>query len=189
MKDFLAAHGNKVKGVLSCFDRMLFRGYRPVTNGAEMAKLINRQNVDYRTLKAFLLNSAERVKQRAGQMAKQTGRPFRYLQQKIPMEQEARKIAEADQVKEGLVCIFSMLQPCRTFSFKFHRGNAWAKSARRKCLYLYLYFIDREIGLDTRQYSDLVSDGDAGLRQRTRMAGPKARPAPHRLHVGRQRVH
>jgi hypothetical protein len=147
MKEFLAAHGNKVKGVLSCFDRMLFRGYLPVTNGAEMAKLVNRQDVGYQTLKDFLLGTAERVKQHAAQLAKQTGRPFRYLQQKIPMEQEARRIAETDEVKEGLVCIFSQLQPCRTFRFKFCRGNAWAKSARRKCLHLYFYFVDRELGL------------------------------------------
>jgi hypothetical protein len=61
MKEFLAAHGNKVKGVLSCFDRMLFRGYLPVTNGAEMAKLVNRQDVGYQTLKDFLLGTAEGI--------------------------------------------------------------------------------------------------------------------------------
>ena len=147
MKDFLATHGNKIKGVLSCFDRMLFRGYLPVMNGAEMAKLLNSRNIHYQTLKGFLLNNAERVKQCAVDMAKRTGRPYQYLWNKIPMEREARRIAETDRVNQGLICIFAMLQPCRTFSFKFYRGNAIAKSAKRKCLHVYYYFMDRELGL------------------------------------------
>jgi hypothetical protein len=147
MKDFLAAHGNKIKGVLSCFDRLIFRGYLPVANGAEMAKLINRRDIDYRTLKDFLLGNAERIKQRAVEMAGQAGRPFQHLQNRIPMEREARKIAERDQVAAGLICVFSILEPCRTFSFKFYRGDAWAKPARRKCLHLYYYFIDPDLGL------------------------------------------
>jgi hypothetical protein len=40
---------------------MLFRGYLPVTNGAEMAKLVNRQDVGYQTLKDFLLGTAEGI--------------------------------------------------------------------------------------------------------------------------------
>lgn len=147
MKDFLATHGNKIKGVLSCFDRMLFRGYLPVMNGAEMAKLLNSQNIHYQTLKGFLLNNAERIKQCAVDMAKRTGRPYQYLWNKIPMEREARRIAETDRITQGLICIFAMLQPCRTFSFKFYRGNAIAKSAKRKCLHVYYYFMDRDLGL------------------------------------------
>ena len=147
MKDFLAAHETKLKGVLSCFDRMVFRGYLPLMNGAEMARLLNRCDVQYQTLKAFLLENCERVKRRATELAEREGRPFRYLQHKVPMEKEARKIAEADGITQGLVCIFSILEPCRTFSFKFCRGSAFANPARRKCLHIYYYFIDRELGL------------------------------------------
>lgn len=43
MKDFLAAHDSKIKGVLSCFDRMLFRGYLPIQNGADMASFLNHE--------------------------------------------------------------------------------------------------------------------------------------------------
>ena len=30
MKEFIHKHENRIQGVLSCFDRMLFRGYLPI---------------------------------------------------------------------------------------------------------------------------------------------------------------
>ncbi|HTY64142.1 MAG TPA: hypothetical protein VMG30_17970 [Acidobacteriota bacterium] len=40
-----------------------------------------------------------------------------------------------------------MLEPCRSFSFKFKIGRPYVQSARRKCLFLYFYFMDRDLGL------------------------------------------
>ena len=40
-----------------------------------------------------------------------------------------------------------MLEPCRTFSFRFAPAQAYAQSAKRKCLHLYYYFMDRDLGL------------------------------------------
>jgi len=45
------------------------------------------------------------------------------------------------------VCVFSVLEPCRTFSFHFTTDSAFVQSARRKCLHLYFYFMDRDSGL------------------------------------------
>ena len=45
------------------------------------------------------------------------------------------------------MCVFSILEPCRTFSFCFQRGGPFVRSARRKCLHLYFYFMDRDFGL------------------------------------------
>ena len=59
----------------------------------------------------------------------------------------ARKLAERDGIEDGLVCIFSVLEPCRTFSFRFAPAQAYAQSAKRKCLHLYCYFMDRDLRL------------------------------------------
>jgi hypothetical protein len=53
-----------------------------------------------------------------------------------------------DHVTEGLICVLSCVEPCRTFAI--HR-NARTKhvelhSADRKCLFLYFYVMDREFG-------------------------------------------
>jgi hypothetical protein len=57
------------------------------------------------------------------------------------------EMAEDEGIKRGLVCIFSVLEPCRTFSFKFEEGRPFVQSARRKRLFIYFYFMDREFGL------------------------------------------
>ena len=62
-------------------------------------------------------------------------------------EDIARKMAEEEGIKNGLVCIFSVLEPCRTFSFKFEKGRPFVQTAKRKCLFIYFYFMDRELGL------------------------------------------
>ncbi len=52
--------------MLSCFDRVLFRGYLPLMSGWAMAEFLRSKQVQRRTLKPFLLEQAERVKKHAG---------------------------------------------------------------------------------------------------------------------------
>src|SRR5206468_6145733 len=92
-------------------------------------------------LKGFLLQHAERVKQHAIDVAKQEGRPFQYLQEKVRKEELAKEIAARDQIRDGLICVFSVLEPCRTFSFRFEKGKPFVASARRKCLFLDLQMV------------------------------------------------
>ncbi len=79
MKEFIRKYDDRIHGVLSCFDRMLFRGYLPIMSGWAMAEFLYRLNVNFGNLKAFLLQNSERVKNHAIAMAKKHGRPFRYL--------------------------------------------------------------------------------------------------------------
>jgi hypothetical protein len=147
MKEFTEKYKDRIHGVLSCFDRMLFRGYLPIMSGWQMAQFFNSSGIRFRELKTFLLHNAERVKRHALQIAEQEGRPHQYLQEKIKKEDLARQIAERDHIQEGLICVFSVLEPCRTFSFRTEKGKPFVASARRKCLFLYFYLIHRDFGL------------------------------------------
>jgi hypothetical protein len=147
MKEFIRKHYAHIHGVLSCFDRMLFRGYLPIMSGWAMAQFLNGLDLKGSSLKGFLLESSERVKDHAIAMAQKHARPFQYLVSNIRKEDTARQLAERDGIEEGLVCVFSILEPCRTFSFCFQRGGPFVRSARRKCLHLYFYFMDRDFGL------------------------------------------
>ena len=40
MDQFIRKHENRIHGVLSCFDRMLFRGYLPIMSGWTMAQFL-----------------------------------------------------------------------------------------------------------------------------------------------------
>ena len=147
MKDFIAAHQQHIDGVLGCFDRLIFRGYLPIQDGYSMAQLLNHNEVRFVDLKSFLTDQASRLKRHAQDMASHEGRPFEYLTSHTRMQQRAHELAERDNINAGLVCVFSVLEPCRTFSFQFTKGRPFVKPARRKCLFLYYYFIDPRFGL------------------------------------------
>src|ERR1700747_338170 len=87
MKTFVDKYADRIHGVLSCFDRMLFRGYLPIMSGWQMAQFFNNSNIRYRELKPFLLEHAARVKQHGVDLAQKEGRPFQYLQEKVRKEE------------------------------------------------------------------------------------------------------
>jgi hypothetical protein len=147
MDQFIAKHADKLQGVLSCFDRVLFRGYLPLFSGWAMAGFLETRQVHRRDVKRFVLTQAYRLKDPARLMATREGRPYQYFGERVNKEDLARQLAERDGITEGLVCVFATVEPCRTFSLRWREGSACIQSARRKCLILYYYFMDRDFGL------------------------------------------
>ncbi len=147
MDVFVRKHQKKINGTLSCFDRMLFRGYLPIQSGWRMAELLKQNQISLWRLKDFLVKTAEDINQHAKAMAAKFGRPFQYLSAPTRKEDLARKMAEDEGIERGLVCVFSVLEPCRTFSFRKENGRPWVRTATRKCLFIYFYFMDRQFGL------------------------------------------
>ena len=59
------------------------------------------------TVKAFVLEQAARLKTHALDWCTRTGRPYEYLGNLVRKEEMARRIAERDGIKQGLVCVLS----------------------------------------------------------------------------------
>jgi hypothetical protein len=112
-----------------------------------MASFLETRKVHRRDVKRFVLTQAYRLKDHARQMAAREGRPYQYFGERTRKEDLARQVAERDGITEGLVCVFATVEPCRTLSLRWREGSAFIQSARRKCLILYYYFMDREFGL------------------------------------------
>jgi hypothetical protein len=146
MDKFIAKHAGKIEGTLSCFDRILFRGYLPFFSGAAMATFLDSRGIERHELKSFLLRQAFLLKDHARRLAEREHRPSQYFGERVRKEELARQIAERDGIREGLVCIFSTLEPCRSYALRWRKAT-YVDSARRKCLFLYYYFMDRELGL------------------------------------------
>jgi hypothetical protein len=147
MDTFITKHADKLQGTLSCFDRVLFRGYLPFFSGYARASFLETRGIRRREVKRFVLTQAYRLKDHARQMAARAGRPYQYFGERTRKEDLARQLAERDGIQEGLVCVFAVVEPCRTFSLRWREGSAFIQSARRKCLILYYYFVDRDRGL------------------------------------------
>ena len=96
MNEFVRKHEDRIHGVLSCFDRMLFCGYLPIMSGWSMAQLLKAHEIDSASVEPLLLSNAERVKARAVALAREHGRPFEYLGSKLRNEDAARNVPERD---------------------------------------------------------------------------------------------
>jgi len=150
MEAFIQRHRGDVTGILSGFDRLLFRGtLRSICYGEGLDKFLGAMGVRYKDFGRFAEGLSERLKDHAQQLAKAAGRPYRYLPSSRESKEElALSIAERDGVREGLVCVLTCVEPCMSFSIRRDgRGEFGFFSQERKCLHLYFYYLDHEFGL------------------------------------------
>jgi hypothetical protein len=151
MERFLQRHAARVSGVLSGFDRILFRGVlRSLSYLEGMDKFLGSQHVLYKDFGAFAERLSQQIKEHAEAIALREKRPYQYLgSPKISKEDRAREIMERDGVKEGLVCVLSCVEPCFSYSLRKdgQRRLLHLVAGERKCLHVYFYFVDREFGL------------------------------------------
>lgn len=146
---FVRKHQDKIHAVLSCFDRVIFRGYLPICHPGGVEGWLYHQRVQLKQFKEFAPRIAERLLQHAKDLAKARGRPYRYLPTRESKEELARQIAERDGVREGLVCVFSCLETCRTFRLEYSQrhGRLALRPDLRRCTVLYYFVMDKECGL------------------------------------------
>jgi hypothetical protein len=151
MERFVTRHGDRIAGILSGFDRVLFRGtLRSISYVKGFEQFLSSQSVLYKDFVPFAERISERLKTHAMAVATEAGRPFQYLASpQVSKEDAARAIAARDGVREGLVCVLSTVEPCRTFSIRRDRERKRLRVERqeRKCLHLYFYFLDADFGL------------------------------------------
>ncbi len=150
MKRFVAHYADKVIGVLSGFDRLLFRGtLRGLGYVAGMILFLNVNRVLRKEFGKYVERMTELLKAKSTQAAKEQGRPVVYLNSSaIDKEAEARKIAEKDSVKEGLICVLGCVEACTSYRVFGDRSTNQAalKPYRTRCLHLYHYMNDPVFG-------------------------------------------
>lgn len=144
---FLDKHHDHIQGVLSCFDRVIFRGYLPISHVRGLSGWLHQQGVEYWKFKEFAPKIAERLLDHAKNMANEHGRPYQYLVKRLPKEEMARQIAQRDNITEGLVCVFSCQETVRTFRLQYGKNRPILRPDLRRCTVLYYFFQDPECGL------------------------------------------
>ena len=151
MERFVTRHRDRIVGILSGFDRMLFRGtLRSISYGDGLDKFLSSQHVLYKDFATYVQRLSDRLKTHAMAMATDAGRPYEYVPSaQVRKEDRARAIAVRDGVTEGLVCVLSCVEPCHSFTIRRDRAAQRLRlvAGERKCLHLYFYFLDPDFGL------------------------------------------
>jgi hypothetical protein len=150
MKGFIQRLGNNVLGVLSGFDRLRLRGTKRLLASVRgMASYLFQRQIFLNDFKAHALEITEQIRQATQQVVANTGRPLRYLPSSSQdKEALARELAAQDGIREGLIGVFSCVEPCWTY--EIHRDRAarhiHLQGGIRKCLHYYHYFLDPQWG-------------------------------------------
>jgi len=154
MKAFLQRFAGLVLGVLSGFDRLVFRGKLCPLYAPEGMNIYLGAN---KVLRKDFEDHARRVSQQVLQaslleQAKASDR-FRYLaSSNTDKDEVAREFAAKHQTREGLVCVLQCVEPCWSYTLDTavapETGNKMltVQGKPRKCSHLYHYFIDPQFG-------------------------------------------
>jgi hypothetical protein len=142
--------------VLHCFDRVIVLGHLPMAATGYFASWLYSKRIalnlkevpeGWQNFKEAAPWFGEKVKRHAQALAAAAGRTYEHLPSHQRMEQNARAIAERDGIRDGLVCVYSTLEKCRTFRVRYGKHAPHATPDLRVCLVIYYYFMDRDFGL------------------------------------------
>lgn len=151
MQRFLAAHGADVTGVISGYDRLRLRGsLRHLYQPSFMFRYLCSAGVRLKDFAGFVSGLTNRVCAASAAFAAACDRPLRYLESCIERKEDlARRLAERDRVKEGLIGVFSILEPCLTYSVRHDAAahELYLHLGQGRCLHHYFYFQHAEFGL------------------------------------------
>jgi len=155
MQEFISKYRDQINGVLSGFDRLVFRGTLRRLNygywdhklGCVVAQGMEQYLWQNQVLFKDYLDQVKRlsrqVKQESVRAYETQGLPVTFLRDpSADKEAMARGIAEKQGVESGLVCALSAVEPSPSFE---HRGTHLVRRIR-PCQVLYHYQIHPEVG-------------------------------------------
>src|SRR5260370_23739368 len=118
MEKFVARYNPLVTGVLSGFDRLVFRGsLLPLIRDGGMSTFLKFAGVRLLDFKRFVVTTSERVKTASVAEARHRGRPIQHLLSAgTSKENTARRLPAAHPVDPGLICILTTVAPCLSFA-------------------------------------------------------------------------
>ena len=142
----------KIRGVLSCFDRVIITGTLPDFGHAQAATgYLHMRQIRIFDFAAFAKPLRDAIRANAEQLAREAAIEIEYLRKPKALRKDKR-IAEILAQRgdaPGLVHIFSVMETCTTYEpwhdKRTHR--TFLRPDSGKCVHYYFYFIDAEFGL------------------------------------------
>jgi hypothetical protein len=143
VRSFIQRYADKISGVLSGLDRIRFRGtLRRIANLRGMETFLFERSVLLKNFKAWAMSLTTVLKNSVERLAEENDMPIHYVLNNSARKEDVAKSSAGDRwEREGLSCILSCTEPCRTFGI--HRSREKKRlelqSENRKCLHYYFY--------------------------------------------------
>lgn len=151
MTTFIERHAPKIRGTLSCFDRVAITGTPPdICHAGAMARHLTAQGVRLFDYPRWAQPFREELREHAEHLARDHGLEIEFIRRKAFRKEKRIKASIAQRGDHaGLVHIFSAMEPCASFKPWHDKGNGktFLKPTEAKCLHYYFSFIDPDLGL------------------------------------------
>lgn len=153
MASLIERHRDRIRGVLSCFDRILIQGTLPsVCHADAMATMLDSREIrmfDY--FVQFAQPFREAIRAHAERLAAEEGVEVEYVKRPkgFRKEDRIREILAKRGNHPGLVHVFSTMELCSSYR-PWHDKKTGITRLRPdggKCVHYYFYFIDEVLGL------------------------------------------
>lgn len=151
MQNIIDRYAQQIKGIISCFDRVVITGTFPdICYSEAMAGYLSSQGIRIFDLPRFAEPLREEIRSNAQRLAEQNSLEIEYISKKnFRKEEQVKKVIAKRGEHPGLVHIFSAMEQCKSFR-PWHdkvKGKTLLKMRDGKCLHYYFYFIDKQLGL------------------------------------------
>lgn len=141
---------DQVYGVISGLDRIRFRGtLRWLATQSGLARFMTSTGILLKDFSGWVNGLTDQIRASGRARAEALGMEIQYLTRGgVDKEKLARQIAARKGITEGPICLLSVVEPCVAPMVK---GNQATKKlevvmGQRKCVWLYHYFDDPELG-------------------------------------------
>ena len=144
-------YGDRIAGVLSCYDRIVITGTVPVICYAEgMTRFLHSRGIRIFDYPQFVQTLRDRVRDVAASLAETAGITIEHIARSHIRKEEvvARVLAQRGD-HPGLVHIISAMEACDSYR-PWHdkaSGKPFVRPDSGKCLHYYFYFMDADLGL------------------------------------------
>lgn len=152
MNTFVERHAETIRGVLSCFDRVVITGTLPdLCHAGSMAQYLGARDIRLFDYPRWAEPFRDELRAHAERLAQESRLTIEFIRRGKDFRKEERikRLVAQRGEHPGLVHIFSAMEPCPSFR-PWHdkrTGKTSLKSTEAKCLHYYFYFIHPALGL------------------------------------------
>jgi hypothetical protein len=146
---FAAKFTSLIVAVLSCFDRVIFKGHLPISNGPALEGFVDCVlKIRPCDFMAFAERQSQTLVDRARRAAEEAGVEYRFLKGSHRKDKLVDEISrQRSDLVEGLIAVSCCMECCPSFKLVYGRGRPRLVDARRQQRVLYFYSLDPQLGL------------------------------------------
>ena len=149
LSSFQARFATLIHWILSCFDRVIFKGYLPISRSYEFERFVDHvlkmRRADF--LKVLAPQWSDRIVNHSKRLAQELARTWEYAAGNVDKDAWAKALLQQHLATEGLVGVLCVMESCPTFKLASGPGRPQFVSRMVPQRVLHFYFVDKNLGL------------------------------------------